>query len=152
MEEDIARENLPEIAIQPPALADLCDQTIQLMVPGVDGLLVASHVEEDNRPELALIHHQQMEEEIARENLPEIAIQPPAIYHATVYHLLLANWSVQMERWGLRLTVGMAVLIKEVFEFDVQRVTILAMNFVIMAKNLNAELPVRTKVVKDDAN
>jgi len=133
-------------------LAILCDQTIQFMVPGVAGLLVASHVEEDNRPELALIHHQQMEEEIARENLPEIAIQPPAIYHATVYHLLLANWSVQMERWGMRLTVGMAVLIKEVFEFDVQRVTILAMNFVIMAKNLNAELPVRTKVVKGNAN
>jgi len=28
-----------------------------LMVPGVAGLLVASHVEEDNRPEFALIHH-----------------------------------------------------------------------------------------------
>jgi len=44
-------------------------------------------------------------------------------------HLLLTNWSVQMERW---VTVGMAVSIKEAFEFDVQRVTILAMNFVII--------------------
>jgi len=37
-----------------------------------------------------------------------------------------------MESWGMRLTAGMAVLIKEAFEFDVQRVTILAMNFVII--------------------
>ena len=53
-----------------------------------------------------------------------------------------------MERW---VTFGMVVLIKEAFEFDVQRVTILAMNFEIMGKNLNAQLPVRTTGVKENA-
>ena len=49
------------------------------MVPGVAGLLVARHVEEDKKQDLAIIHQQQMEEKIVEEILPKIAILTDAV-------------------------------------------------------------------------